>query len=123
MKTGLNLRTPAPAEFSRPVILKRGDILALEEPRDVARPAHHPPVDRDRAAGLGAIPLREAARIFEANRLVVRRDDDDRVIRLRHGRARRPQRKRQRHDRDQRKNDDRPFQRRKDTVNSKARKP
>jgi hypothetical protein len=84
LKTGLNLRAPRFAEGARPVMFECRHVFALEKTRDLTRAAHDPPVDRDRAAGPALVPVRKSPREFVADGFVVRRDDDQRVVRLGH---------------------------------------
>ena len=111
LKPGLDLRAPLFAE-PRPVQFEGRRVFALEEARDVARAADHPPIDPDRPARLRPIPRGETARVLVADRLVVRRDDHHGVVGPRRRTALGPQRKRHRHDRQQRPDDQPAFHRR-----------
>jgi hypothetical protein len=104
VKRRLHLRAPRAPEFAPPVQLKRGHILALQKPGDLARAADDAPVDDDAFSGAGPIPFRKPAPELVADGLIVRSDDDQRAgIRVRAARAfLRTQQERQRDDKRQR---------------------
>src|SRR5690606_29148414 len=94
---------------TRPVVLESRDVFTFQESRDLAGSADDPPVDRHAAPRSSLVPGGEAARELVADRLVVGRDDDQRVVRRHREGARRAQRERQRDDGRQQEKDQEPF--------------
>ncbi len=73
---------PDAMEFVLPVIREGGFVFRREVARDVARAADHAPVEPHGLPVRGEEMAPERQRELGANRLVVRRDDDDRPVRL-----------------------------------------
>ena len=98
LRTGLHLHTPRLVQLIDPVILKRSEVFALEEPRDFTRTAQNPPINRNGFSGPRFVPGAEATRIFVANRFIMRRDNYHRFVGIRHRHLFRAQQKRHPHD-------------------------
>ena len=79
VKCGRNLRRPG-AAGARPLDLKRGIEFPLKIAGDLAASARRPPIEADRPAGLRFVIGREGARELVADRLVMRRDKNQRVV-------------------------------------------
>ena len=104
-KASLNLRAPRPPCLGGPVPLKRRTIGPFDDSRDLTRPAHHSPIHRDATTRPCPIPRLKPPSELLTSGLVVRSNDDHRVVRYAEHSSLRPQCKRQGDRRHQRRED------------------